>query len=83
MKNHFKFKVSVTLETKTDENYSSWRDVFTKVSDETLVLDSDNITVDGLQKIIKNQMNEVLVKTQNFVETSSLIAKSDDDVLSL
>lgn len=83
MKNQFKFKVSVTLETKTDENYSSWRDVFTKVSDETLVLDSDNITVDGLQKIIKNQMNEVLVKTQNFVETSSLIAKSDDDVLSL
>ncbi len=83
MKNLFKLKISVTLETKTDENYSSWRDAFTKVNDETLVIDSETATIEAMQKIVKNQMNEVLIKTQNFIENGNLLQKNEEDNLSL
>jgi hypothetical protein len=83
MKNSFKLKISITLETKTDEIYSSWKDAFTKVSDETLIIDSENATVEAMQKIIKTQMNDVLIKAQNFVENSNLLQKNEEDNFTL
>jgi hypothetical protein len=79
MKNSFKLKVTVTLETKTDETYSSWRDAFTKVSEETLVLDSETATIESLQKVIKANVSDVLFKTQNFIDAGTLLSKTKEE----
>lgn len=76
-----KLKISVTLESKDDSNYASWKDIFTKVSDETLVLTTETATVDSLQKIVKNNMNDVLTKIQNYIEVSELLKKEESNLL--
>ena len=77
-----KLKISVTLETKDETNsYASWRDTFTKVSDETLVLTTETATVESLQKIVKNNMNDVLTKVQNYIEVSELLKKEESNLL--
>ena len=77
-----KLKISVTLETKDETNsYANWRDTFTKVSDETLVLTTETATVESLQKIVKNNMNDVLTKVQNYIEVSELLKKEESNLL--
>jgi hypothetical protein len=76
-----KLKISVTLESKDDAQYSSWKDVFTKVSDETLVLTTETATIESLQKIVKNNMNDVLTKVQNYIEVSELLKKEESNLL--
>jgi hypothetical protein len=77
-----KLKISVTLETKDETNsYASWKDTFTKVSDETLVLTTETATVESLQKIVKNNMNDVLTKVQNYIEVSELLKKEESNLL--
>lgn len=76
-----KLKISVTLESKDDGQYSNWKDIFTKISDETLVLTTETATVESLQKIVKNNMNDVLTKVQNYIEVSELLKKEESNLL--
>lgn len=77
-----KLKISVTLETKDEtKSYESWKDTFTKVNDETLVLTTETATVESLQKIVKNNMNDVLLKIQNYIEVSELLKKEESNLL--
>lgn len=82
MEKSFKLKITVSIESKTDETYSSWREEFTKTNDETLVLTSETATRDSLQKAIKDNMSDVLQKAQNFVEVSKLLAPKEEDLTS-
>lgn len=79
MKNLFKLKITVTLESKSDESYSAWKDVFAKTSDEILVLNSETATVESLQKIVKANVSEVLAKTNQFIESSNVVFESKPD----
>lgn len=80
MKSNFKLNITISIESKKDEAYSSWRESFSKTSNEVLLVDSETATVEELQKIVKANFSDVLSKTQKFVESGNLLdVKPQDD----
>lgn len=82
MKNQIKIKVSLSFDLKDiDDKYSSWNTVFNKTSEEVLIKDSGNIDLEFLQKEIKSQVLDILVKSQKFAEQSDIliVKKQEED----